>query len=159
MRSLSRYPSSVAEYLWVESRARELFTEHGLHQWSFGWDHAKTRFGQCVHRQNRITLSRYLSQAASTDEVEQVLLHEVAHALAGVREGHGRRWLTIARGLGYRGGRTHSSPAAIEHAKWAGHCPAGHEVIRFRKPSRPMSCAKCERRFNPAHLIVWSSRT
>lgn len=143
----------------MEDRARELFGEHGLSGWHFGWDHAKTRFGQCIHRQKRITLSRYLSSAASEDEVDQVLLHEVAHALAGAREGHGHRWLTIARSLGYRGGRTHTSPAAHDHAKWAGHCPAGHEVLRIRRPSRPMSCAQCERRFNPQHLIVWVSRT
>jgi hypothetical protein len=58
--------------------------------------------------------------------------------------------------LGYRGGRTHTSSISEEHVKWRGVCPAGHEVKRFRKPSRPMSCAQCERRFNPRHLIAWS---
>jgi hypothetical protein len=67
--------------------------------------------------------------------------------------------LRIARSIGYRGQRTHSSPAATDHAKWLGLCPSGHEIIRFRKPSRPMSCAKCERRFNPTYLIVWTERT
>lgn len=149
----------MAEHTWVEERARELFLEHGLHGvWTFGWDNAKTRFGQCDHRRHRITLSKHLSRAGTEDEVEQVLLHEVAHALVGARAGHSALWLSRARSLGYRGGRTHSSEAAIDHAKWLGLCPRGHEVIRFRKPRRIMSCAKCEKRFNPAHLITWSER-
>jgi SprT protein len=149
----------VASRQWVEARAAALLAAHSLHDWSFAWDNAKTRFGQCSHRYRRITLSRYLSDAGSEDESEQVLLHEIAHALAGVRSGHGDKWLRIARSIGYRGQRTHTSPAATEHAKWRGVCPSGHEIIRFRRPSRPMSCAKCERRFNPTHLIVWTERT
>lgn len=149
----------MAERTWVEGRAYELMAEHGLDKaWSFGWDNAKTRFGQCDHRRARITLSRHLSNAATDDEVEQVLLHEIAHALVGARSGHGAIWLARARSIGYRGGRTHSSDAAIEHAKWVGRCPRGHEVIRFRKPQRNMSCASCERRYNPENLITWSER-
>src|SRR4030095_1637273 len=34
--------------------------------------------------------------------VNQICLHEVAHALAGKSAGHGRDWLAVARGMGYR---------------------------------------------------------
>jgi len=149
----------MASLTWVEHKAHELFVLHHLDvAWSFGFDHAKTRFGQCDHRRHRITLSRYLSSHGTPDEVEQVLLHEIAHALIGARAGHGSAWLAKARELGYRGGRTHSADSASDHAKWLGRCPKGHEVLRFRRPSRAMSCAKCEKRFNPDHAITWSQR-
>jgi SprT protein len=143
---------------WVEQRAATLLLENNLHEWSFGFDNAKTRFGQCDHKRHRISLSRHLSVTNSEDDVEQVILHEIAHALAGSKEGHGRAWLAIARSLGYRGGRTHSAVVPTDTAKWRGLCPVGHEVVRFRKPKRTMSCAKCSARFSEAHVIVWQER-
>ena len=127
--------------------------------WSFGFDHAKTRFGQCDHSQRRITLSRYLVQRESDDDVHQVLLHEVAHALAGPRAGHGPLWRRVATELGYDGGRTHDSPAATDKARWLGICPSGHEIIRFRRPGKTTSCAQCSPRFNPDYVISWHDRT
>jgi SprT protein len=150
----------MADQTWVENRAQQLFELHGLaSSWVFAWDNAATRFGQCDHRRRRITLSKHLSAAGSADEVEQVLLHEIAHALVGARAAHGALWLHRARSIGYVGGRTHTSEAAIDRAKWLGRCPLGHEVIRFRKPQRSMSCAKCEKRYNPDYVITWSERT
>ena len=126
--------------------------------WSFGFDHAKRRAGLCNYTDKRITVSRHLALRYEDDEIHQVLLHEVAHAVAGPRAGHGRRWLLTARELGYTGGRTHDGPVAIEHARWVGTCPGGHEHVRFRRPSRPVSCGRCARRSDPANAIVWRER-
>lgn len=144
---------------WVEQRATSLLRDNNLPGWTFGFDNAKTRFGQCDHKLRRITVSRHLSRTNSEDDVEQVILHEIAHALAGPKEGHSRAWLAIARSLGYRGGRTHSAAVPTDTAKWRGRCPAGHEVIRFRKPQRKMSCAKCSQRFSEDHVITWTERS
>ena len=144
---------------WVLATARELFSTHGLgSSWSFGFDRAKTRFGQCDHRHQRITLSRHLCEVSDEDAVEQVLLHEIAHALVGARAGHGERWQKAAHAIGYRGGRTHTTDTSLDHAPWLGRCPRGHEVLRYRKPSRAVSCAQCEKRFNPDFVIAWSRR-
>lgn len=141
--------------VWADALIRlHLESDH----WSFDFDHAKTRFGQCDHHAKRITLSRYLSERESDDDVHQVLLHEIAHALAGPRAGHGPTWKKIAFDLGYDGGRTHDAPAATDKARWLGVCPSGHEIIRFRRPSKDTSCAKCSPRFNRAYLIEWTDR-
>lgn len=143
----------------VTSLAHRLLNDHGLSaEWSFDFDHAKTRFGQCDHRRRRITLSRHLCHASDMDAIEQVMLHEIAHALVGARAGHGQRWLQAARQIGYQGGRTHSTDTSHDHAPWLGTCPSGHEILRFRRPSRAVSCASCERTFNPNYLISWSRR-
>ena len=126
--------------------------------WSFAFDHAKRRAGQCDYTARRITVSRYLAEKFDDDEIHQVLLHEVAHALAGPKAAHGPKWQRIAEELGYVGGRTHDGDIAHERAPWIGHCPAGHEHFRFRKPTRESSCAKCARGFSRAHLIVWEQR-
>ena len=103
------------------------------------------------------TVSKYLAARFDDDEIHQILLHEVAHAIAGPRAAHGRKWLTTARELGYVGKRTHDGPVAEEFANWIGTCPAGHTIVRFRKPKSVVSCGKCSRGFSRAHLITWSA--
>jgi len=127
-------------------------------EWSFGFDHAKTRAGLCNYTRKRITVSRYLAERFEDDEIHQVLLHEVAHALAGAGAGHGAEWKRVARELGYVGKRTHDGEIATEFAPWVGTCPAGHVHYRYRRPGRPLSCGKCSRRFDAANAIRWESR-
>ncbi|WP_053386940.1 SprT-like domain-containing protein [Leucobacter japonicus] len=147
--------------VWAEA----LITAHlqpqlapGDRPWSFAFDHAKRRAGLCNYTDRRITVSRYLAEKFDDDEIHQVLLHEVAHALAGPEAGHGATWKTIARDLGYVGGVTHHGEIAHERAPWVGRCSAGHEHYRFRKPTRLHSCGQCAKRFAPEHVISWRSR-
>ena len=150
----------MAELTAVEAEAQTLLAEHGLLPgWSFGWDRATTRFGQCDHRNKRITLSKHLTAKASDQDAEQVVLHEIAHALAGSREGHGSTWRRIAAELGYTGGRTHHQEPATERAKWRGNVPTVTKSFGFADPAnrRPALnvilaliettslCGRCER--------------
>ncbi|RIX30264.1 SprT-like domain-containing protein [Amnibacterium setariae] len=123
--------------------------------WTFAFDRAVRRAGACHHVERRITLSRHLAERAEEDEVRQVLLHEVAHALAGHRAAHGPRWRARAAAIGYTGSRLHDRPIAEDRATWVGTCPAGHEHRRFRRPTRETSCGLCSRRFSRASLIAW----
>jgi len=143
----------------VRARATELLREHlGDGSWTFAFDHAKTRAGQCDFARRRITVSRHLAARFSDDDVEQVLLHEVAHALSGARAGHGPTWRRTAARLGYTGSRLHDGPIASELAPWVGTCPAGHEHFRYRTPTRPLACARCGRRFDERNVIAWQRR-
>ena len=144
----------------MEQEAGRLFSAHQIAgAWSFCFDRATTRLGQCDHRTQSISVSRYLTEKATADEVTQVLLHEIAHALAGPRAAHGPKWRAIAREIGYEGGRTHTVEPAHDRAKWVGECPSGHEIVRFRRPAKPVSCAKCDRSFNTSYLISWRAKT
>lgn len=143
----------------VRTRAEELISAHlGTGTWAFGFDHAKTRAGQCDFARRRITVSRHLAARFSADDVDQVLLHEIAHALAGSRAGHGPTWRRTAKALGYTGSRLYDGPVASELAPWVGSCPAGHEHVRYRTPTRPLACAKCSRRFDARNVITWRRR-
>lgn len=126
--------------------------------WTFGFDNAKTRAGLCNYSLHRITVSRYLAARYGDDEIHQILLHEVAHAMAGQRAGHGPKWRSIARDLGYEGKRLHSGSVADELAPWVGRCPNGHVHFRYRRPARTLSCGTCARGFSKAFLIEWERR-
>lgn len=145
--------------VWAEALIRmHLDPVFGAGSWSFGFDHAKRRAGLCNYTERRITVSRHLSARFEDDEIHQILLHEIAHALAGPEAGHGREWKRVAAEIGYVGGRTHDGEIAHELAPWVGRCPAGHEHVRFRRPTRESSCGKCSRGFSRAHLIAWQKR-
>ena len=128
------------------------------HEWTFGFDNAKTRVGLCNFSRKRISVSRYLATRDEDDDVHKTLLHVVAHALAGPRAAHGPRWRAIAQEIAYDGIRTHDGEIATEFAPWIGLCPSGHEHHRYRVPSRPLACSRCARQFDGTNLIDWRRR-
>jgi predicted SprT family Zn-dependent metalloprotease len=103
-------------------------------------------------------VSRHLAARFDDDDIHQVLLHEVAHAIAGARAGHGPTWKSTARELGYVGSRLHDGPIAEDLAPWVGTCPAGHVHYRYRRPGRVLACGTCSRRFDAANTIEWRER-
>lgn len=142
----------------ARARAEALMTQHLGSEWTFVFDRARTRAGLCNWTAHRISVSRVLAEHMSDAEFDQVVLHEIAHALAGHAAAHGPRWRQTARRIGYLGGRTHELPAARDLAIWVGTCPAGHEHGRYRRPTRAVSCSHCAPRFSRAHLISWRRR-
>lgn len=148
----------MAELARVRRWADALIALHLDPTWTFGFDHARTRAGLCDYRAKRITVSRHLAARYEDDEIHQVLLHEVAHALAGPGAGHGPSWKKVAADLGYEGKRLHDGAIADDLATWIGTCPNGHVHYRYRKPTRVQSCAKCSRRFDTRFQIAWLHR-
>lgn len=135
--------------------AHQLFQQHGLVNYSFGFDRAVRRAGLCDFRNRRITLSRHLVANSSLDEIEQVLLHEIAHALVGQAAGHGADWKAAAKRIGYRFERVDWNRMSQSANRYIGRCPAGHEHIRMRKPNGARSCRRCASSFSYEHLISW----
>ena len=149
----------MSELARVRHWADALIRMHLDATWTFDFDHAKRRAGLCNFSEKRITVSRYLAGRYEDDEVHQILLHEVAHALAGPSAGHGPTWKATARELGYVGKRLHDGAIASELAPWVGTCPAGHVHYRYRKPTRPLSCGRCSPRFSAANAIAWAHQS
>jgi SprT protein len=139
--------------------ARELFIEHGLVRWSFGFDRAVRRAGLCNYRDRRITLSRQLVLAADAEQIRQVLLHEIAHALAGQGAGHGPQWRRLATSIGYRHERIDGTEVAQLAANWLGECSAGHQHFRQRRATQALSCRLCSPVYSSAHQISWRKIT
>jgi predicted SprT family Zn-dependent metalloprotease len=148
----------MAELDRVRHWAQALIALHLDSSWTFAFDHARTRAGLCNYAAKRISVSRLLAARYEDDEIHQVLLHEVAHALAGPDAGHGPVWKRISRDLGYEGKRLHGGAIADELAPWVGTCPAGHVHYRYKRPTRVVSCAKCSRRFDLRYQIAWVKR-
>lgn len=117
--------------------ADRLIAQHGLAQfgWHFNFDNAKKRGGLCSHRFRRISMSRFLVPMWTREQVEQTLLHEIAHALVGGGAGHSNIWLLKARAIGYTGGRCHENETAPP--RYDVVCPkCGKIGTRHRAPGK-----------------------
>ena len=128
-------------------------------EWSFGFDSGRRRAGMCSYTDKKITVSKYLALVHSIDDVMQTVLHEIAHALCGPKEGHSKKWLATAKKIGYRNDKYTGQEIAAAYAPYKGICPNGHEHFRYRKPSRLYSCQHCSNGYNSRYMIDWSART
>ena len=156
--TLPEIRTNLATHAQIEAMAAGLFQTHGLINYSFGFDRAIRRAGQCDYTQKRITLSKHFAATADLDQVQQVLLHEVAHALVGRSIGHGAQWKQKASLLGYRHEKLDGAEIAKSSAKYVGECGAGHKHYRMRKPTAALSCKLCAPSFSRSHLIGWRAR-
>lgn len=138
----------------MRARAVELMAAHLDASWTFAFDRARTRAGLCRYEQHRISVSRELTAVMTPGQVDQVVLHEIAHALAGHDAHHGATWRRIAHAIGCTGERV-VSVEAVTPRPWVGTCPRGHTLHRYRCPSGIRSCGRCSRRFDERFVISW----
>ena len=80
----------------LEAIASTEMAKHGLHGWTFGLATTKRRLGVCKFQSKRIEIAEYYALNNPSESVLDTLLHEIAHALAGPRAGHGPAWKAIA---------------------------------------------------------------
>ena len=86
----------------VANHARALMNQYGLQNWRLRFNSAKKYMGKCDYEKNEISLSRFHSINQTHEQVTDLILHEIAHALAGLEAGHGPKWKEIAVQLGAR---------------------------------------------------------
>lgn len=77
----------------VENLARAAMQQYGLVGWTFRYNSAsKNRFGECNSARKTITLSPVLTLANTVERCMETVLHEIAHAIVGSRNGHNEIW-------------------------------------------------------------------
>lgn len=96
----------------ADGLAVSLMDDHGLIEegWTFRFDNAVKRIGLCRIGSEIISLSRHFTTYASKEQVEQAMLHEIAHAILPAEVGHGKPWRIMAKAIGYEGHRTMRNP-------------------------------------------------
>ena len=91
----------------VARRARLLLDRYGLQDWGFHFDNGRRRAGCCRYDRKAISLSQDFAVAAAAGEIEETLLHEIAHALVGRSHHHDAVWRRKALEIGCSGKRCH----------------------------------------------------
>ncbi len=90
---------------------------HGLRpEWEFKFDKGRRRFGRCrqygTHK--LISLSTELTAQNTCKRVLETLLHEIAHALVGLRHSHDHVWVEKCKELGTRETRYYSMANTVK---------------------------------------------
>ena len=148
---VERVPERECTLADVEALARGLFGRHqaqsGLGtRWTFGFDLSTTRAGVCRYRDRRIDLSVSYCLRATRPDIENTLLHEIAHAIVGAEHGHDAVWRAKAREIGCTAERCHQVTHTL--ARWVGECGCGRRWFRQRLSRRLRHgaiCKACER--------------
>ena len=96
----SRRDGNEERLVEVARQARTLMDKHGLHEWTFRFSAAQSRLGECRERERLIRLGRRHAVNGDPQAVRDTILHEIAHALAGAKAGHGSAWKAVARRIG-----------------------------------------------------------
>ena len=166
----------------AETLARQLMAHHGLHDWDFAWDRSKRRFGVCRYpisvaacstadlrtagrrfRRGIIGLSAVLTPLQSDDHVRHVLLHEIAHALAGPQAKHGYAFRAQARAIGCALTGPCGTETVQVPAKFIGTCPDCGRTIRRHLRKRGLRHTACALRAKmsgrPPSVFTWTVAT
>jgi len=144
----------------AEDMALELMEKHGLIKagWEFVWGNGKHRLGCAGRRMRRdpragymytvscISISRHLVALNPASIVRDTILHEIAHALAGVEHGHDHVWKAVCRKIGAEPTRLAGEEVRVVQPRYAIRCLSCDQVVgrRHRRvsPSR-LSNAHC----------------
>ena len=138
--------------------AIQLMDKHGLLDkgWSFEFDTAKRRFGVCRFRSKRIGLSQPLTEANEVEQVQDTILHEIAHAIAGFAAGHGPEWKKVCVRIGCKPERCYSSEDTnVIAGKYRAVCGGCGKVFNRHKrvPQGRKTACLCQN-----HIKDWSKK-
>ncbi len=130
----------------AEQLALELMGQHGLLEagWVFKWSRGKRQLGcaticekrhrhtGAVERTKTIKLSWYLVALNHDGEVRETILHEIAHALAGLNHGHDRVWQDVCRRIGAKPERLAGEQVNVVEPRYALICGCCKQTIGKR---------------------------
>ncbi len=125
--------------------AKSLMAEHKLRRWVFVFNRGKRTLGMCDFTRKRIELSMYFVTHNDEAAVRDTVLHEIAHALAGEKAGHGPKWKAVCKRIGAIPKRL-DHEAVMPKGHWVAVCPScGESHRRFRRPllGRHYFCRSC----------------
>lgn len=69
---------------------RSLMNRHNLHTWRLVWTHWHATVAKCIRPARQIWISRVFVELNDVRRIEDVVLHEIAHALTA--GGHDEVW-------------------------------------------------------------------
>jgi len=126
-------------FLDVVGLVDTLFAKHGISRWTFKFDRSKRSYGKCYVVGKRITLSRYYCADLDNDidDIKDVILHEIAHALQQerhphLRPSHGIVWRSIAKEIGCKTIKASGNKGKLPKGKFQAFCPKCGDLQFFR---------------------------
>ncbi len=126
----------------IAARATRYIDQHSLVGWSFQFDNGTKRAGCCDYRKQLISLSQEFARCAREEEIEDTILHEIAHALVGKDHGHDAVWRAKAVEIGCSGERCHD--VQFTRPRYIVRCENDCWASTAERRRRGVVCKKCK---------------
>lgn len=140
-----------ADLAAIAAHARTYLATYRLEHWSFQFDHASKRAGCCNYRDQVISLAHAYAQQATQADIDDTILHEIAHALVGREHGHDAVWRAQAMALGCSGARCHD--VQFTPPRYIISCAQGCWVATAERRRRGIVCRTCR---GPVHYATYT---
>lgn len=115
--------------------------------WSIRFDRGKKRLGACTKDTKTISLSRHHSDCGGVARMEQVIRHEIAHAIDVERRGrtnHDEEWKRVAVACGAKPTACVDLAPREMDARYRLRCwKCKRTVYLFNKPRPVQACGSC----------------
>ena len=121
--------------------ARSKMDKYGLCDWKLELDYAKVRAGACHFTEKKISFSRHFLKNADQLNINDTILHEIAHALVGPMHGHNRVWKNMAKKVGCSAKRCHT--LEFSEYKWIRFCTNYCWEQKVHRRKLNLICKKC----------------
>jgi predicted SprT family Zn-dependent metalloprotease len=121
--------------------ARSEMDKYGLCNWKLELDYAKVRAGACYFKEKKISFSRHFLKNADQLDINDTILHEIAHALVGPKHGHDRVWKNMAKKIGCSAKRCHT--LEFSEYKWIRFCTNYCWEQKVHRRKLNLICKKC----------------
>ena len=121
--------------------ARSEMDKYGLCDWKLELDYAKARAGACHFTEKKISFSRHFLKNADQLDINDTILHEIAHALVGPKHGHDRVWKNMAKKIGCSAKRCHT--LEFSEYKWIRFCANYCWEQKVHRRKLNLICKKC----------------
>ena len=121
--------------------ARSEMDKYGLCDWKLELDYAKVRAGACHFTEKKISFSRHFLKNADQLNINDTILHEIAHALVGPKHGHNRVWKNMAKKIGCSAKRCHT--LEFSEYKWIRFCTNYCWEQKVHRRKLNLICKKC----------------
>jgi predicted SprT family Zn-dependent metalloprotease len=140
----------------VERKAKRLMKKFGLDGWQFEWMRSQIVLGGCLYHEKIIQLSLPFVEHCPSDEVEDTIRHEIAHALVYNLHGskvaaHGPEWVKMCKVTGANPDAT-CKAKGMPNGAWLARCPnCKEEDDRHGQPRKRwgLYCPDCGRAKGP----------
>lgn len=129
-----------------------LLQKYELIDWKFQINkRCKLRMGYCNFDKKVIEVSKCLIDVGTPEDIQDTILHEIAHALVGRGYGHGKVWKAKAIEIGAIPKACNSHKIKLPKGKAKYICyNCGYEEQIYRLPRKKImvACASCCKKYN-----------
>ncbi len=115
-------------------------------EWTFIWTKGTSTCGVCYHQTKQIGLSKPIAKINDKFTVENIILHEIAHAILSPSHNHDKQWKEIAGRFGIN---KSASCNVIAPNCYNYQCPWCKRITNEEKPLKKQeACFKCCRKYS-----------